>query len=147
MKNNNFETEYSEITEIKSQYEEAIEADDDDLKSLAKARMNSLRGDIEAKGDDYEYMFSLYEDARDKGNEYLDIDNLNNGRVAAWVELVKVYGIERFTFSSTWSGAVEQAWELQKAGCNPIGLVEINKGYRSRFSDYEKGHAWLFEVR
>ena len=56
-------------------------------------------------------------------------------------------GIERFTFSSGWTDAVETAWLFQKAGCVLEGLVEINKCNLTPFTDEcEKIHGYLFRV-
>ena len=65
--------------------------------------------------------------------------------VEGLVACMKKYGIEAFTFSSTWSSAVETAWLFQKAGCTLAGLIEINSQHKAFMSDeYEKAHAYLF---
>lgn len=54
---------------------------------------------------------------------------------------------EAFTFSSTWSSAVETAWLFQKAGCTLAGLIEINSQHKAIMSDeYEKAHGYLFKL-
>ena len=65
----------------------------------------------------------------------------------ALVACMKECGIEAFTFSSTWSSAVETAWLFQKAGCILAGLIEINSQHKAFMSDeYEKAHGYLFKL-
>ena len=70
-------------------------------------------------------------------------DNEAPGLIAAMRE----NGIEKFTFSSGWSHAVETAWLFQEAGYALEGLVEIYSRYTALGSDeHEKAHGYLFRV-
>lgn len=59
----------------------------------------------------------------------------------------KAYGIEKFTFSSSWSSAVETAWLFTQNGCRLERIVEINGSHKAFMSDeYEKAHGYLFSI-
>ena len=74
-------------------------------------------------------------------------DTIRDDAVEGLVACMKKYGIEAFTFSSTWSSAVETAWLFQKAGCTLSGLIEINSQHKAFMSDeYEKAHGYLFKL-
>ena len=70
-----------------------------------------------------------------------------DNEAAKLIEAMRQNGIERFTFSSGWSHAVETAWLFKEAGCTLEGLVEINSRYTGWNSDeHEKAHGYLFRV-
>ena len=93
-------------------------------------------------------LFNEYEVSRDSGNDYLDISEVVwDNEAAKLIEAMRQNGIERFTFSSGWSHAVETAWLFKEAGCTLEGLVEINSRYTGWNSDeHEKAHGYLFRV-
>ena len=70
-----------------------------------------------------------------------------DNQVSDLVQNLRDLGIEHFTFSSTWSSAVETAWLFKENGCELEGLVQINSRYTSfRKNEYEKAAAYLFRV-
>jgi hypothetical protein len=83
------------------------------------------------------------------GNEYIDLtDCYSYQDKEALIESFQTYGIDHFTFSSSWSSAVEGAWKFQEAGCKLEGVVEIN-GQNEIFmkdGEFEKKPAYLFSV-
>ena len=76
-------------------------------------------------------------------SECLDIKDCadNEKGVEDLITCMRNLGFTEFTFSSTWSGAVETAWLFQKAGCILAGLVEIDGP-----KNFEKAHGYLFRV-
>lgn len=148
MKKNIFEEAYKEIQKAKKTYSAAEETHDteglDVARSLYKKAAASLEG---LTGVDIT-IWIAYECARDCGNDYLDLnDNISDEEVSELVTRMKAYGFEAFTFSSTWSSAVETAWLFQKAGCVLAGLVEINSQHKAFGSnEYEKVHGYLFKL-
>ena len=140
---NIFEEAYKGIQEAKKAYAAATNtAEQDAARAIYKQATAKLDGlsNIEKR------IWSAYETAKDCGNEYIDLnDTIRDDEVEGLVACMKKYGIEAFTFSSTWSSAVETAWLFQKAGCTLAGLIEINSQHKAFMSDeYEKVHAYLF---
>ena len=142
---NIFEETYKGIQEAKKAYAAATnEAQQDAARAIYKQATAKLDGLSNTE----KRIWSAYETAKDCGNEYLDLnDTIRDDTVEDLVACMKEYGIEAFTFSSTWSGAVETAWLFQKAGCTLAGLIEINSQQKAFMSDeYEKAHGYLFKL-
>jgi hypothetical protein len=143
MKKNNLAVDYARYEDIKAQFD-AAETEED--KAVARETYGALMADIATKGKDYMWVFRLYDDAKAKGNEYIDLhDALQDEQVEGLINSLRKNGIEKFTFSSTWSSAVKTAWLIQKNGCTLEGLVEINSAHPDSFnSEYEKVPGYLF---
>ena len=148
MRKNIFEEAYKEIQEAKKAYNAAEEACDTEGQDAARVLYNKAAASLEGLTGVDITIWRAYEAARDCGNEYLDLnDNISDEEVSELVTSMKDYGIEAFTFSSTWSSAVETAWLFQQAGCTLAGLVEINSQYKAFMSnEYEKAHGYLFKL-
>ena len=148
MKKNIFEEVYKEIQEANKAYDAAKEANDTEGMDVARVLYNKVVASLEGLTGVDITIWRAYKVARDCGNEYLDLnDNISDEEVSELVVRMKDYGIEAFTFSSTWSSAVETAWLFQKAGCVLAGLVEINSQYKAFMSnEYEKVHGYLFKL-
>lgn len=142
---NIFEETHKGIQEAKKAYAAATsEAEKDAARSLYKQVTAKLDGLSSTE----KRIWSAYETAKDCGNEYLDLnDTIRDDEVDRLLTCMKEYGITAFTFSSTWSSAVETAWLFQKAGCTLAGLIEINSQHKDFMSDeYEKAHGYLFKL-
>lgn len=140
---NIFEKTYAQVQEAKKAYDTATT---DEAKEAAFALYHEAVDPLEALGATACRIWREYEVSRDSGNTYLDLSDVVWDRdVDALIACMKENGIEHFTFSSTWSSAVETAWLFQKAGCRLEGLVEINSRHKAIMSDeYEKAHGYLF---
>ena len=145
MKKNIFEETYKQIQEAKKAYDAAT---DDAGQDAARAIYKQATAKLDSLSTAEQRIWRAYETAKDCGNEYLDLnDTISDDAVEELVACMREYGIEAFTFSSTWSSAVETAWLFQKAGCHLAGLIEINSRYKAFMSDeYEKAHGYLFKV-
>lgn len=142
---NIFEEAYRGIQDAKKAYAAATsEAEKDAARAIYKQATAKLDGLSSTE----KRIWSAYETAKDCGNEYLDLnDTIRDNAVEGLVACMKEYGIEAFTFSSTWISAVETAWLFQKAGCTLAGLIEINSRHKAFMSDeYEKAHGYLFKL-
>ena len=97
---------------------------------------------------DYINLYQLYKSARERGNEYIDLNEPYQYRDAdTLLAALRKYGIERFTFSSGWSSAIETSWELTQKGCTLEGMTEINGTTTKIFSDeYERVPAFIFKT-
>lgn len=143
---NNFEKDYAREQENVKTYEAAKAQNNEAGIEAARAAHNAFAAEIEAKGKAYCRLYREYEQAKDCGNTYLDINDVVWDKdVEELIACMKENGIEHFTFSSTWSSAVETAWLFQKAGCHLEDLIEINSHCKAFMSDeYEKKHGYLF---
>lgn len=142
---NIFEEAYRGIQEAKKAYTAVANTAEQDA---ARALYKQATAKLDGLSNTEQRIWNAYETAKDCGNEYIDLnDTIRDDAVEDLVACMKEYGIEAFTFSSTWSGAVETAWLFQKAGCTLAGLIEINSQQKAFMSDeYEKAHGYLFKL-
>lgn len=142
---NIFEEAYRGIQEAKKAYAAATNTAEQDA---ARAIYNQATAKLDGLSSTEQRIWSAYETAKDCGNEYIDLnDTIRDDAVEGLVACMNEYGIEAFTFSSTWSSAVETAWLFQKAGCTLAGLIEINSQHKAFMSDeFEKAHGYLFKL-
>lgn len=142
---NIFEEAYRGIQEAKKAYAAAASTAEQDA---ARAIYKQATAKLDGLSNTEQRIWSAYETAKDCGNEYIDLnDTIRDDAVEGLVACMKKYGIEAFTFSSTWSSAVETAWLFQKAGCTLSGLIEINSQHKAFMNDeYEKAHGYLFKL-
>lgn len=145
---NTFEAIYKQIEELRVNFRTAKAEQNTEGMEQARAEIKALDESIEAKGAAFALMYDFYEDARQRGNEHIDISECHDYRdEAALITTFREHGIDTFTFSSRWSGAVESAWTFIQKGCTLMGMVEINSKTRNwDDDDYEKCHAYLFKV-
>ncbi len=143
-----FIAEYERDIEILSQYNAAKAAKDEAGMEAARSAHMEQEARIEAKGEAYSAMFERYKSARERGNEYIDICECWEYRNEAdLIANFREFGIDTFTFSSSWSSAIESAWVFIQNGCTLMGMVEINSRIKNWEGDgYEKRHAYLFSV-
>ncbi len=140
---NIFEKTYAQVQEAKKSYDTATT---DEAKAATFTLYHEVLDPIKALGAAACRIWREYEISRNSGNIYLDINDVVWDKdVDELIACMKENGIEHFTFSSTWSSAVETAWLFQKAGCRLEGLIEINSQHKDFMSDeHEKAHAYLF---
>ena len=137
-----------QIKEIKAAFDAANDKGDEAGKEAAREQYHQWKDKIEAEGEDFCKVYSLYKNAKDRGNEYIDLhDVIWDKDVPTLIERLRKAGIEKFTFSSTWSSAVETAWLFIQNGCKVEGITEINGTTTAIFSDdYERIPAYVFSI-
>ena len=104
---NTFENFYNRIRDAKNAYNAARTEDE---KNTARAAYKAVWDELKELGNAACRLFKEYEVSRDSGNEHLDISEVVWDRdVADLITAMRENGIKHFTFSSTWSSAVETA--------------------------------------
>ena len=146
---NTFEAIYQKHEEIKTRFQTAKAEKNSEAMEQARTEHQQLEEAIELKGVTFATMYDLYKSARERGNEHIDISECYEYRhEAALIADFRECGIDTFTFSSSWSSAVESAWAFIQNGCSLMGMVEINAKTKNwEGDDYEKRHAYLFKVQ
>ena len=139
---------YEQDRAIKAAYDEAKERNDAAGKVAAREKHMEWKAKVIAEGEDFWRVFKMYEDAQDRGNEYIDFHEVIWDKdVAPLIDRLRKAGIKAFTFSSTWSSAVKTAWLFLQNGCKLEGLVEINDTSQAFMSDeYERIPAYKFSI-
>ena len=73
------------------------------------------------------HIWREYQSSREHGNLNLDLSEVIwDEQVPEMVACMKANGIERFTFSGTYTEAIKTAWLFQQEGCVLEGFAEIN---------------------
>ena len=144
-----FAETYAKDQEIEARYDNAELKNDSVVMEQARTDHFALEADIQAQGKPFELLYSLYAAAMKVGNERIDISELHEYQDAKeLIDSFREYGVEAFTFSSSWSSATESAWAFLQNGCTLAGMVEINGKHKDFGSDeYEKRPAFLFRVQ
>ena len=142
---NNFIAEYNELKNIRNAYDSA---ETEIERNAARGDFKAFKEQIAAKGADYVKYFWIFEDAWRRGNNYIDFsDVIRDEDVPNMITTLRTLGFRKFTFSSSWSSAVETAWLFTKNGCLLEVMVEIN----SKHNDFETAYyetipAYLFNL-
>ena len=142
---NIFEEAYNKIQEAKKAYAAATNEVEQDA---ARALYEQVTSKLNNLSSTEQRIWRAYEASKDCGNEYIDIcDPVDPKFVKHFIFCMRKYGFEAFTFSSSWSSAVEIAWLFQKEGCTLAGLVEINGQHKAFLGDgFERIHGYLFKL-
>lgn len=144
---NNFAEEYKVYLKVKNDYNLAEKAGDEKGKNDAREKYNRIMESIQQKGNMYAKVYSLYSEAQERGNEYLDLHEVIwDGDVEELINCFRKYGIEKFTFSSRWSSAVEVAWLFIENRCSLEGIKEINGHWDDLNGGFKKMPAYIFRV-
>lgn len=148
MINNQLVMDAMTMQQIKARYKEAEEQNNTEGMEAAKKSYQQLSERIEKRGASCVKVYRFYEDAVERGNEYIDLnDAIWEKDVADLIQNLRKNGVEHFTFSSIWSGAVEIAWLFTQNCCTLEGLVEINSRFTDTFTgEREKVHGYLFAI-
>lgn len=147
--NKRIEQVYEREQAIRKAYEEAKAAKDQAGIEVARANYQQMEATVFATEDaGFGFVYRLYKQMKERGNQYIDISIPMYDAVGALNDLRK-YGVEKFTFSSGWSSAVETAWVFQKNGCRLEGLIELNGSDNDWFGtgEREKVHGYLFSIQ
>lgn len=92
-------------------------------------------------------VFHFYAEAKDRRNDYLDVDDWSDDRVAELLEQFRKCGIDKITVSSSWSGCPSLMYEFVKNGCTIEGMVEINLRTKNwETGEFDKKPAFLLAI-
>lgn len=145
---NEFEKEYEQEQEIRARFEAAEEAGNDKLQDDARADYFRLSDSIEEKGQTYAKLYRYYSEAQQRKNNYIDLNEVVWDKdVPDLIEGFRSCGIDHFTFSSSWSSAIETAWLFTENGCSLEGLIRINSAHKDfETHEFTKVPAYLFRI-
>lgn len=139
-----FDTLYTQMTALRQAYHQVKTEEE---KNSIVEQYNTFNTKIK-KMDKYTRMiWDAYSDSKERNNVYLDFSEVIWDKdVLEFINKLKEFGIETFTFSSTWSNSVSTAWFFQQNGYEVRGLVEINKR-ETQEGIFEKIPAYQFILK
>ncbi len=112
--------------EYRDAYEARRNATTKEEKELAWEKMDEFDTKFDGESRAFIEAWRDYRNSMDMGYKYLDCENPSRD-ATEYAKVLKDNGIKKFTFSSTWSGAVEDAWKFQSAGYRIEGVTKAPK--------------------
>lgn len=138
-----FEEDYKRVEALYDRWKTAETAED---KAKLQSEMKQVKADIKANGEDYELIYHHYVQAKNRGNRHINFSDVVNPTQT--VETLRKFGINIFTFSSRWSGMIDELSEFLEAGCQFCGIAEIFNGCTKFMEDeYETEKAIVFYIK
>ncbi len=123
-------------------------AKNEEEKEKARELHNETFGQIGSLGEFAVHIWREYQTSRKHGNLNLNLSEIIwDHQVPEIVACMKTNGIERFTFSATYTEAIKTAWLFQQEGCVLEGFAEINSKYTDAYGDSLKVPALQFRVK
>ena len=96
---NNFAEMYSQHEALAARYNEASQKNDREGMEQAREEHRALNEKVAANGRAYARLYELYADARERGNDYIDLSEIYDYKdEAQLIADMREYGIEAFTF-------------------------------------------------
>ena len=134
---------YNELKALRNRFNEAATEEE---KEQVKKEFEALDERIKEAGEAFAWVLRLYETSQERENSLFDL-----GEECIWEKdipkLLKGLDdaeIKEFTFSSTWSGSNQTAWEFIKGGWSIKGMTLINTHKKWREEGYQQKPAYIF---
>ena len=139
------ERTYEKVQELRNELSKDCDPNTD---SRIRSKWRKIEKSIDDMGNVASRVWRYYEVSRDNGNDCINIDDVvGDIDVFPLVGCFRDFGVEHFTFSSTWSSAVKTAWLFKMNGCEVEGLVEVNGNTNYMTGKHEKMPAYKFAVK
>ena len=137
---------YQRHEELERKFDAAEKAGDTKAMDACQDSHQDLLQEVRVEGEAFGDMMRLYSEMKQQGNSRLDL----SGTYRKPEEIIRIFrdfGVKEFTFSSTWSSAIEVAWQFTQLGCKLKGMTEIyGSGQKFMSNEYEKVPAFLFSL-
>ncbi|WP_307987594.1 hypothetical protein [uncultured Dialister sp.] len=137
---------YGRSEELEKKFDAAEKVGDAQTMQACRDAYQELVKEVQAEGQDFCNMMRLYSDMKKHGNSRLDL----SGTCREPEKILKTFrefGVTEFTFSSSWSSAIQVAWAFTQMGCTLKGMTEIyGSGRKLMSNEYEKVPAFLFSL-
>lgn len=139
---------FEENQKNEAAYDAAEAIDDQAGMEAARTRHQELCQEARDNGKDFCFILRLYTEMKECGNQMIDLHDCHEDNAAETISFFKKYGIQQFTFSSTWSSAVKTSWAFIQSGCALAGMTNINSLYIKPFShgQREQVPAYIFTI-
>ena len=137
---------YGRNEELERKFEAAEKAGDEKTMDACQDAYQDLLQEVRAEGEAFGDMMRLYSDMKKHGNSRLDLSGTYR-EPEKILETFREFGVTEFTFSSTWSNAIQVSWAFTQLGCTLKGMTEVHGTKRDfQTGEYEKVPAFLFSL-
>lgn len=142
---NIFEKTYEKINQ---QAKAVCAAKSNEEKEEARRLLDKTISEIESLDFYTVHIWYEYKNARDCGNNSINLSEIIwDHQVAEIVACMKVNGVKEFTFSGTYSNALETALLFQQEGCVMEGMVKVSSTYTDANGEHTEVPALLFKIK
>ena len=137
---------YGRNEELERKFDAAEKAGDTKAMDACQDSHQNLLQEVRVEGEAFGDMMRLYSEMKQQGNSRLDL----SGTYRKPEEIIRIFrdfGVKEFTFSSTWSSAIQVSWAFTQLGCTLEGIIEIyGSGRKFMSNEYEKVPAFIFSL-
>lgn len=142
---NTFEQIYEKVDQ---QAKAVCAAKSDKEREEARQFLNKTISEIESLDFYTVHIWHEYKNARDCGNSRLNLSEIIwDHQIAEIFACMKVNGVKEFTFSGTYSNALETALLFQQEGCVMEGMVKVFSTYTDANGEHTEVPALLFKIK
>ena len=137
---------YGRNEELERKFEAAEKAGDAKTMDACQDSHQNLLQEVRVEGEAFGDMMRLYSDMKKHGNSHLDLSGTYQ-EPEKILKTFREFGVTEFTFSSSWSSAIQVSWAFTQLGCTLEGMIEIyGSGRKFMSNEYEKVPAFLFSL-
>lgn len=137
---------YQRHEELERKFDSAEKAGDTKAMDACQDSHQDLLQEVRVEGEAFGDMMRLYSEMKQQGNSRLDLSGTYR-KPEEVIRIFREFGVKEFTFSSTWSSAIQVAWAFTQMGCTLEGMTEIyGSGRKFMSNEYEKVPAFLFSL-
>ena len=137
---------YGRNEELERTFAAAEKAGDAAAMDACQDAYQDLLQEVRAEGEAFGDMMRLYSDMKKHGNSHLDLSGTYQ-EPEKILKTFREFGVTEFTFSSSWSSAIQVAWAFTQLGCTLKGMTEVHGTKRDfQTGEYEKVPAFLFSL-
>ena len=137
---------YGRNEELERTFAAAEKAGDAAAMDACQDGYQDLLQEVRAEGEAFGDMMRLYSDMKKHGNSHLDLSGTYR-EPEKILKTFREFGVTEFTFSSSWSSAIQVAWAFTQMGCTLKGMIEIyGSGQKFMSNEYERIPAFLFSL-
>ena len=137
---------YQRHEELERKFDAAEKAGDTKAMDACQDSHQNLLQEVRVEGEAFGDMMRLYSEMKQQGNSRLDLSGTSR-KPEEIIRIFRDFGVKEFTFSSTWSSAIQVSWAFTQLGCTLEGMIEIyGSGRKFMSNEYEKVPAFLFSL-
>ena len=137
---------YGRSEELEKKFDAAEKVGDAQTMQACRDAYQELVKEVQVEGEDFGDMMRLYSDMKKHGNSRLDLSETYR-KPEEIIRIFRDFGVKEFTFSSTWSSAIQVSWAFTQMGCTLKGMTEVHGSKRDfQTGEYEKVPAFLFSL-
>ena len=137
---------YGRNEELERTFAAAEKAGDAAAMDACQDAYQDLLQEVRAEGEAFGDMMRLYSDMKKHGS-FPTRRSSDLREPEKILKTFREFGVTEFTFSSSWSSAIQVAWQFTQLGCKLKGMTEIyGSGQKFMSNEYERIPAFLFSL-